>query len=357
MKKTSLPIRRSNRLPTLPQVRKSRMPWALAGLGAVALSGCLAYLSTTAPRYAAAHSLPDPMMLVPGLLLLAVAFAMRAWPASVKAPASANIQPAVMNWARLSQLATRFFDERGLVSMAPSQPWMEGEDLTLRKSGRSYLVHASLWQSVRVDAPAVRLLAREVERRNGAGGILLCASDAFTPAAHQLARQHGVLLLDPSQLHSKPRASAPPAITEVAKPAPAAVRQSAAPRPSAIAHTAPAKVPVLRPDHEVRVQRAFQPTEPMTDAENDAFGATLPPATLTPREALLLDGYARPARRDFLPTEPMADADRAQLAEGAALANRIPTLRPDDALQLRRDFLPTEPLASRRLGAGQAIAA
>ena len=237
MKKTSLPIRQSNRLPTLPQVRKSRMPWALAGLGAVALSGCLAYLSTTAPRYAAAHSLPDPMMLVPGLLLLAVAFAMRAWPASVKAPANANIQPAVMNWARLSQLATRFFDERGLVSMAPSQPWMEGEDLTLRKSGRSYLVHASLWQSVRVDAPAVRLLAREVERRNGAGGILLCASDAFTPAAHQLARQHGVLLLDPSQLHAKPRADAPP----VKAPSPSAQREPA-PRPSEFARHVPAKV-------------------------------------------------------------------------------------------------------------------
>ena len=351
MKKTSLPIRRSNRLPTLPQVRKSRMPWALAGLGAVALSGCLAYLSATAPRYAAAHSLPDPMMLVPGLLLLAVAFAMRAWPASVKAPASANIQPAVMNWARLSQLATRFFDERGLVSMAPSQPWMEGEDLTLRKSGRSYLVHASLWQSVRVDAPAVRLLAREVERRNGAGGILLCASDAFTPAAHQLARQHGVLLLDPSQLHAKPRADAPP----VMAPSPSAQREPA-PRPSEFARHVPAKVPVLRPDREVRVLRGFQPTEPLAKEEINPFCPTVPPM-LTPREALMLDDYARPARRDFLPTEPMADADRAQLAQGAALANRIPTLRPDDALQLRRDFLPTEPLASRRVGAGQAIAA
>ena len=290
-------------------------------------------------------------MLVPGLLLLAVAFAMRAWPASVKAPANANIQPAVMNWARLSQLATRFFDERGLVSMAPSQPWMEGEDLTLRKSGRSYLVHASLWQSVRVDAPAVRLLAREVERRNGAGGILLCASDAFTPAAHQLARQHGVLLLDPSQLHAKPRADTPP----VKAPSPSAQREPA-PRPSEFARHVPAKVPVLRPDREVRVLRGFQPTEPLAKEEINPFCPTVPPM-LTPREALMLDDYARPARRDFLPTEPMADADRAQLAQGAALANRIPTLRPDDALQLRRDFLPTEPLASRRVGAGQAIAA
>lgn len=351
MKKTSLPIRQPNQLPTLGQVRKSRLPWALAGLGAVTLSGCLAYLSATAPRYAAAHSLPDPMMLVPGLLLLAVAFTMRAWPASVKAPAGANIQPAVMNWARLSQLATHFFDERGLVSMEPSRPWIDGEDLMLRKAGRTYLVHASLWQSVQVDAPAVRLLAREVERRNCAGGILLCASDAFTPAAHQLARQHGVLLLDPSQLHAKPRADGQP----VKAPAPSAQREPA-PRPSEFARHVPAKVPVLRPDREVRVVRGFQPTEPLAAEEVNSFGSTVPPM-LTPHEALMLDDCAKPARRDFLPTEPMADADRAQLAQGAVLANRIPTLRPDDALQLRRDFLPTEPLTSRRVGAGQALAA
>ncbi len=248
-----------------PAPRWRPVAWMLAGV-AIVLAGLLAMV----PRAAGAFSLPQPMMVLPPLLLLAFALSLRAWPARRATRPSAPPQPAGPDWVRLSAQASRFFAERGLIGLDPDQPWHVGTDLMLRRGLRTWLVHAGHWQAEQVDAPAVRLLAREVARRGADGGILLCGSDAFTPAACQIARERGILLLDPSQLQ-RALGHAPAPVHRPARAAPPAPQ--------------PARVPVLRPDREVRIPREFQPTEPMPESHRPRprFAPTEPMAALQAR--------------------------------------------------------------------------
>ncbi|MFT4193700.1 restriction endonuclease [Ottowia sp.] len=294
-------IRAENHPSHTSPARGWRLAWALAG-AAIVLAG----LYAAAVHSTGTFSLPQPMMVLPPLLLLAFALSLRAWPAhkaapTTQTPPATQAPPDAMDWPSLSRLAGRFFAERGLADLSPGQPWQEGAARVLRKGARTWVVHADQWQGAEVDAPAVSLLARDVARRGADGGILLCASDAFTPAARQLATQCGILLLDPSRLGAGKEA--PAAAVPAHNPAKAT-------RPAPLAMPAPVRrVPVLRPDHEVRVRRDFQPTEPMAKStRKDRPGSTaLPP--LTAREALSLAPGDAPVPTGFLPTE-MASAGR-----------------------------------------------
>ncbi|MFT3778907.1 MAG: restriction endonuclease [Ottowia sp.] len=302
-------IRAESHPPHASPARGRRLAWALAGAAAIVLAG----LYVAATHSVGAFSLPQPMMVLPPLLLLAFALSLRAWPAhkgepATQTPPATQAPPDAMDWPSLSRLASRFFAERGLADLSPGQPWQEGAARTLRKGARTWVVHADQWQAAELDAPAVSLLARDVARRGADGGVLLCASDAFTPAARQLAAQCGILLLDSSRLRGAAGKEAPVPAQRPARATPPLPATAAAPVPAA----APApvnRVPVLRPDHEVRVRRDFQPTEPMArGALKDHPGSTgLPP--LTASEALSLAPGDAPVPTGFLPTE-MASAGR-----------------------------------------------
>lgn len=307
MKQEQLQSARSRLAPR----RASPLTWPLIGLGVAALAAALVLLSASAPRRAALFTMPDPLMLVPPLLLLALAVGMRAWPAAQPAPRRASARPptdaaapaAALDWPSFAALAMRFFGDRRLVCEDRNGPWKEAADLMLRTGSRTYLVHARHWQAARVDAAAVRALAREVEQRHAAGGILLCARDVFTPEAARVARQGSILLLDPSRMVC--RAAAPgPTPAECAETLPPLQTADAAPGPAKAPALAPRQLPVLRPDQALPVRSGFQPTKPM--------GAS---------DWAVLD---RPA------------------------ASALPVLRPDHLLMPRGDFQPTEPLVRGR---------
>ena len=207
-------------------------------------------------------------------LLARVAAALAAWLPARRArlarPGAAA--GASAQWTQLAQLATRFFDVRGLAPEDPAQPWAEAGNRLLRKGPRRYLVHAAHWQAPRVDAATVQAVIRAVARHQATAGILLCAGDVFTPAARALARENAILLLDPRQLQPPQRAG-DGAAAPAAKPAPSASRAGpastlAAPLtlPPAPAPAAPRR-PVLRPDHQVRGRRDFMPTVPIAPSE------------------------------------------------------------------------------------------
>ena len=188
-------------------------------------------------------------------------------------------------WSQLTERAADFFDLHGLVSEQAAASWREGGALVLRKGERRYLLHARHWKATRVDAPAVYELMRDVQQRGAEGGILLCARDAFTPVARQLARQNGMLLLDATQLHAAaPRQATkrPPARGQTPSPpastpaAPQALRATPEPaKKPPTASVAPPR-PQLRPDDAIRGPRPFMPTVPMDPADLsqlDQYGA------------------------------------------------------------------------------------
>ena len=210
-------------------------------------------------------------------LLARVAAALAAWLPARRArlarPGAAA--GASAQWTQLAQLATRFFDVRGLAPKAPAQPWAGGGNRLLRKGPRRYLVHAAHWQAARVDAATVQAVLRAVAQQRATAGIVLCARDVFTPAARALARENAILLLEPSQLRpAPPREStapvAPVPAASAMRPAPATVATptTTTPRPAPAA----ARRPVLRPDDEVRGRRDFMPTVPFTPDEVAAPG-------------------------------------------------------------------------------------
>ena len=135
-------------------------------------------------------------------LLARVAAALAAWLPARRArlarPGAAA--GASAQWTQLAQLATRFFDVRGLAPEDPAQPWAEAGNRLLRKGPRRYLVHAAHWQAARVDAATVQAVLRAVAQQRATAGIVLCARDVFTPAARALARENAILLLEPGQL-------------------------------------------------------------------------------------------------------------------------------------------------------------
>ena len=199
--------------------------------------------------------------------LAAVAALMRARGGRARRPGGAATPTP---WTHLAQLATRFFDARGLAPEHPAEPWPEAGTRMLHKGQRRYLVHAGHWQASRVDAAAIQMVMSAVTRHRATAGILLCAGDVFTPAARALARESAVLLLDSSQLRPQPSAHEGPAAPTAPRPAPSAARATpatvatpAAPQP---APAAPRR-PVLRPDHEVRGRRDFMPTVPIAPGE------------------------------------------------------------------------------------------
>ena len=224
---------------------------------------------TTAP----ATSSPSLLARVAAALaaLMPARRARPARPARKDAAAGASAQ-----WTQLAQLATRFFDARGLAPEHPAQSWPEAGNRLLRKGSRRYLVHAAHWRAARVDAAVVQAVMRAVAQQRATAGIVLCAGDVFTPAAHALARENAILLLEPGQLRPPPQpredaapvAPAPAVNAARATPAAAAAAAPAAPRPTPAAP----RRPVLRPDDEVRGRRDFMPTVPYTPDEMAAPG-------------------------------------------------------------------------------------
>lgn len=194
--------------------------------------------------------------------LAAVAALMRARGGRARRPGGATTPTP---WTHLAQLATRFFDARGLTPEHPAAPWREADSRMLHKGQRRYLVHAAHWQAPRVEASTVQAVMRAVAKHHATAGILLCAADVFTPAARALARENAILLLDPSQLRPQQRASedAVHPASSASRAGPSTFAAPLAPQP---APAAPRR-PVLRPDHEVRGRRDFMPTVPLTPGE------------------------------------------------------------------------------------------
>ncbi|HPP98662.1 MAG TPA: restriction endonuclease [Ottowia sp.] len=237
-------------------------------------------------RQAVDLGLPPPMMLVSLLALVALAFGILAWPASRRTGAAPRRPTSTVDWQRLSQMANWFFDAHGLVRDKASRSWAPGASLTLHNGSHRFLVQTKQWRARQVDAAAVQRLSRELARRKIDRGVMLCAGDVFTPAARQLARRSGILLLDPSQLHSRSgavrSAAAPRAPVPEPVEAPVAMPAAAAPQP------------VLRPDEELPTRFEFMPTAPMSRAEQAAAkGPVLRP-----------DHEVRAALREFMPTVP-----------------------------------------------------
>ena len=263
-----------------------RLPWLLASVGVAMLALGLTVRQDAVARQAVDLGLPPPIMLVSLLALVALAFGILAWPASRRTGAATRRPTSTVDWQRLSQMANWFFDAHGLVRDKASRSWAPGASLMLHNGSHRFLVQTKQWRARQVDAAAVQRLSRELARRKIDRGVMLCAGDVFTPAAQQLARRSGILLLDPSQLHSRP----------------GAVRSAAAPRPPVpepveapvAVPAAAAQQPVLRPDEELPTRFEFMPTAPMSRAER----ATAKGPVLRP------DHEVRAALCEFMPTVP-----------------------------------------------------
>jgi len=222
----------SRRLAPSGASTRVRLPWLLASAGVAMLALGLTIRQDAVARQAVDLGLPPPMMLVSLLALVALAFGILAWPASRRTGAAPRRPTSTVDWQRLSQMANWFFDAHGLVRDKASRSWAPGASLMLHNGSHRFLVQTKQWRARQVDAAAVQRLSRELARRKIDRGVMLCAGDVFTPAARQLARRSGILLLDPSQLHSRsgavrsaaaPRAPVPePVEAPVAMPAAAA---------------------------------------------------------------------------------------------------------------------------------------
>lgn len=277
MKHDQMPQRGRNLRSLVPCRIARRGGWLPVVAGAV--------LSSTGAAHAFQLELPrgtSGAALTPVLAVLVLLTFVMKWSRD-RVQRKAQTQPAPTvegtDWAGLVKEAARFFTQRGLVAERPLDTWPEAADLVVRKGARSYLVHARHWRAVRVDAPAVYLLIREVARCRADGGILLCARDAFTPAARQLARQNGMLLLDSARMQREPRAAdapvARPSAATTSRPATLAhhARSMPSPSPSPVA----LKVSLLRAEHGTRgARRGFMPTVPMDI--NDVPPPANPPA-------------------------------------------------------------------------------
>lgn len=276
----------SRRLAPSGASTRVRLPWLLASAGVAMLALGLTIRQDAVARQAVDLGLPPPMMLVSLLALVALAFGILAWPASRRTGAAPRRPTSTVDWQRLSQMANWFFDAHGLVRDKASRSWAPGASLTLHNGSHRFLVQTKQWRARQVDAAAVQRLSRELARRKIDRGVMLCAGDVFTPAARQLARRSGILLLDPSQLHSRSgavrSAAAPRAPVPEPVEAPVAMPAAAAPQP------------VLRPDEELPTRFEFMPTAPMSRAERAAAkGPVLRP-----------DHEVRAALCEFMPTVP-----------------------------------------------------
>lgn len=280
----------SKPLPPRPAHAPLRWRRGAAALAALLTFGLPAQAAPVAPALSAPVLLQAVLLaaaLALGVMVLRLAWAIRGTRPAAQPPRPAR----TMDWSRLTQLAAGFFDAHDLVPEHPDREWAEAANLVLRRGARRYLLHAGAWRAARIDVAAVQTLAREMARQQIPGGILLCASDAFTATARQLARQHGILLLHPAQFEAlperavrpRPTATPPRAAATVAaapsKPAPARApvllddRKFDVPRtfmPTVpMSRDTPIAMPVLRPDHEFRAPRAFLPTVPMAEGEPD----------------------------------------------------------------------------------------
>lgn len=323
-----------------PRAGGVRLPvrWILVALLVAALGAGIAVLPAAADLELAS-SLPLLLAIVP--LLAALAFAARSWVAHLRAPAGGGSTPS-LDWTELASLASRFFEAHGMTGPSLDAQWHPTRDLLLRRDRQAYLVRARLWRASQVDAAAVQLLVRDAVRQGAARGILLCARNVYTPAARQLARQHGVLLLDPVQLQVRPASKVDAAA--VRAPVPEPVQAS----PAATASPAPVAKPLLRPEHEVRRRRRqFAPTDLLADAADEAEAATVM-IPLEERPTPVLSDHPLRARPQFEPTVP---------ASGAADAADVPTvagtlefpgasLLADRKVPSRREFLPTVPMSA-----------
>ncbi|HMN19959.1 MAG TPA: restriction endonuclease [Ottowia sp.] len=321
-----------------------QVPGRKAGLMVLALAGVPARAAADATP--AASLLPLLLLLVP--LLLAVAFALRAWFPRLWGTSSGGGQARTIDWPRMARLSGQFFEAHGLAGFDPQAPWEPARDLVLHRDRHACVVRARLWRARQVDAAAVQQLVRDVAGAGASRGILLCAHDVFTPAARQLARQQGILLLDATHM--------PTRATPRTAPAQAPVRPSAPGESAGSAPAAPATAPLLRSAHAVRGRRQFQPTEPLETQSGDL--SALAPAEqhtlVLPRKApLLADPPLTAARRQFQPTEPLETqpGDLPTLAPAEqptlVLPRRAPLLADPSLTAARRQFQPTEPLETQ----------
>ena len=266
MKHNKMPQRgRNPRSPAHSRIAR-RGGWLSAAAGTVLSSAGAAYaFQVQLPRGTSGVALaPVLAVLALALLPLVVVWSRGRVQRKVQPQAVSTVEGT--DWTGLVKQAARFFAQRGLMAERPLDTWSEAADLVLRKGARSYLVHARHWRAQRVDAPAVYLLIREVARCRADGGILLCARDAFTPAARQLAQQNGMLLLDSARMQREPRAAdapaARPAVATTSRPA--ILADHARPAPSPASLPVSLKVSLLRAEHGTRgVRRGFMPTVPM----------------------------------------------------------------------------------------------
>lgn len=286
----------------------------------------------------ASSSLPLLLLMVP--LLLALAYAVRSWTPRLRRRTAVQRPGAATEWARLVRQADQFFDAHGLAGRDPAQAWNPAQDLLLHRDRHACLVRARLWRARQVDAAAVQQLARDVARVGANRGILLCARDVFTPAAHQLARQQRIMLLDPTHMPTQAAPHAAVPTRSVVRAELEAVRTTEAPTPET--NVAPELAPtlLLRPRRPAHARVEFQPTEPLIDQPEDAA------ETEAGHRPLLLDDWrASPARREFLPTEPLLDQPERTATEAETGADSgAPLLSDWRPAASRPEFLPTEPL-------------
>ena len=277
----------------------ARAPWLVAAAAAVAVSAGFLMFNQWATTHAPSWSLSQPLVALPSLLLLVLALSIRAWPTqkrqAPKAEPQSGAEPEARprrpapNWSDVVRHASRALHERGFGQADGIASWQAGADLVLNHGQRSFVIHARHWRERLVEGDAVRSLAHEIAQRGAVSGMLLCASGLFSGQARQLAKLHGIVLMDRTELNGEPRAAASER-TELAAPT------ARVPEPGAAAPPPNAVIPVLRPDQAVKVaRREFAPTVPMSDAERRRMRVSLRP------------DHTVKVPRDFEPTQPLND--------------------------------------------------
>lgn len=296
----------------------------------------------------AGSRLPLLLLMVP--LLAAFALALRAWFPRLRAGSPVGRSTRDMDWPRLARLSAQFFEAHGLEGFDPQQRWDPARDLVLQRERHGCLVRARLWRARQVDAAAVQQLARDAARVGASRGILLCAHDVFTPAARQLARQQGVLLLDAAHMPTRSTPRAAPAATPASASRLAGL-EAPGPRAAVAAAPAAAAAALLRSEGAHRARRSFQPTEPLETQSGELAAAAAPeqPTLVLPRKApLLADRPLAAARREFQPTEPLQEQAAQARAAAAPAVRTAPGKR---SVPSRREFLPTAPMPVSGLAA------
>ncbi|MFV0679273.1 restriction endonuclease [Ottowia sp.] len=306
----------------------NRALWLIIGLVAAAVVVALLVLSIGGRS--------DPWRVWPSAFLVAVVVALCIWPdsqqtapktfrprspASTPGPVRPNTPTSAVThdsaWTQLSRHATLFFEKRGLHSAASTSAWTPNADHWLHKGPRKYLVHARYWQASMVDEAEVRSFIKTIRQHNANGGVLLCSADVFTPAARAVAKGHSIMLLEPAAWIGASRHAQATRVAQAAasRTGPASVL----PAEAATTNAQPIG-PTLRPDHEVRARRDFEPTQPLSKAERAQIGKQMQAA----QHMNTVSNSKRAPQREFPATELVTPTEFSDLSALLPVAGQTP---------------------------------